>query len=108
MTCNQLISTYDDGWSGTGHCQFLEVEFIDSETGEIIFRSMRAEAFLKLVNPDLVVDSFHIKAQPGCRIRSGEHPRTKVLITIYANIYDVVPNYYSDEEWKEITSTYTR
>lgn len=106
MTIKELVESYSKGFSGTGNKQVLSVTLIDSRTAEILYSKMRAEGFLKLINPDLEVDEWSIAIGKPYHISSSEkrlgHKRTSIIIQVYANIMEDVPDYYTTEEWEQI------
>lgn len=108
MTIRELVQNYATGYSGTGYAQVLEVTLVDNHTGEILFSKMRAEGFVKLINPELEVSEWRIRLGAPYAISSEEeregHKRQRIILEIYAPVMDEVPNYYSDEEWELIKS----
>lgn len=100
ITVRDLVNTYHTGYSGTGYRQVLEVTLIDTETAEVLFKEMRVEGFLKLVNPDLPVHHWYVTARTPMATRYRGHKKDRMELTLYAPVMEDVPPYYTDEEWE--------
>lgn len=94
MTIKELVETCTPGMG-----QVLCVTLCDTHTAEILFREMRAEGFLKLINPELTVEEWCIR--PGKMVRTRYNGPLRQMMTLFigARVMSDVPNYYTDEEW---------